>query len=485
MTTPEVSWLAIAPELILALGAVAVLLVDVQWKPRSRVHASIAATTLMLATALTAVQWTSATDAGATGELGSLLAFSGMITMDGFAIFSRFALLAATALGLSAGWRFIAGQGRRGAEALALILLATAGFSIMVASNNLVMMFLGLEVGSISLYVLAGFARERKESDEAAIKYFLLGSFASAIFIYGVALLYAGTGQFGILGMRDFFRVYMVLSPAVIYIGLGLVIAGLGFKVSAAPFHSWAPDVYQGAPAGIVGYMAAVAKIAGFAAITRILLGALGGLDETWLPIVAGIAALSMLVGAVLALVQADVRRLLAYSGVAHAGFIMTGVVGGVTDGVLFYVAAYSVQLVGAFAVVAAVSGVDGARSSINDYRGLAKRSPLLAGSFAVLLLGMAGLPLTTGFVAKFGVFASAWANDFQWLVIMAVVVSVIAFAFYLKVIVVMYMNDSDEELVPVGPGTQLVLGISVAVTILFGILPGPLLEFAANALPL
>lgn len=485
MTTPEVSWLAIAPELILALGAVAVLLVDVQWKPRSRVHAYIVATTLVLAIALTAVQWTSATDAGATGDLGSLLAFSGMITMDGFAIFSRMALLAATALGLSAGWRFIAGQGRRGAEALALILLATAGFSIMVASNNLVMMFLGLEVGSISLYVLAGFSRERKESDEAAIKYFLLGSFASAIFIYGVALLYAGTGQFGILDMRDFFRVYLVLSPAVIYIGLGLVIAGLGFKVSAAPFHSWAPDVYQGAPAGIVGYMAAVAKIAGFAAITRILLAALGGLQATWLPIIAGIAALSMLVGAFLALVQGDVRRLLAYSGVAHAGFILTGVVGGVTDGILFYLAAYSVQLVGAFAVVAAVSGVDGARSSINDYRGLAKRSPLLAGSFAVLLLGMAGLPLTSGFVAKFGVFASAWANDFQWLVIMAVVVSVIAFAFYMKVIVVMYMNDADEELVPVGPGTQLALGISVAVTILFGILPGPLLEFAANALPL
>lgn len=485
MTTPEISWIAIAPELILALGAVAVLLVDVQWKPRPRVHAFIAAATLMLSIGFTALQWATTEDAVAIGDLGSLVAFSGMITMDGFAIFSRFALLVATALGLSAGWRFIAGQGRRGAEALALVLLATAGFSIMVASNNLIMMFLGLEVGSISLYVLAGFARERKESDEAAIKYFLLGSFASAVFVYGVALLYAGTGQFGILGIREFFSDYVVLSPAVIYIGLGLVIAGLGFKVSAAPFHSWAPDVYQGAPAGIVGYMAAVAKIAGFAAITRILLTALGDLDATWLPIVAGIATLSMLVGALLALVQGDVRRLLAYSGVAHAGFIMTGVVGGITDGVLFYVAAYSVQLIGAFAVVAAVSGVDGARSSINDYRGLAKRSPLLAGSFAVLLLGMAGLPLTSGFVAKFGVFTGAWANGFEWLVIVAVVISVIAFAFYLRVIVVMYMNDSDEESVPVSAGTQWALGISVAVTIVFGILPAPLLEFAANALPL
>lgn len=485
MTTPEISWIAIAPEIILALGAVAVLLVDVQWKPRSRVHAFIVAATLILAIASTVVQWRVAEDAAAIGDLGSLVAFSGMITMDGFAIFARFALLVATGLGLSAGWRFVADQGRRGAEALALILLATAGFSIMVASNNLVMMFLGLEVGSISLYVLAGFAREREESDEAAIKYFLLGSFASAVFVYGVALLYAGTGQFGILGIREFFSVYVVLSPAVIYIGLGLVIAGLGFKVSAAPFHSWAPDVYQGAPAGIVGYMAAVAKIAGFAAIARILLTALGDLDATWLPVIAGIATLSMLVGALLALVQGDVRRLLAYSGVAHAGFIMTGVVGGVTDGILFYVAVYSVQLIGAFAVVAAVSGVDGARSSIDDYRGLAKRSPLLAGSFAVLLLGMAGLPLTSGFIAKFGVFTGAWANGYQWLVIVALVISVIAFAFYVRLIVVMYMNDSDEESVPVSPGIQLALGISVAATIVFGILPAPLLEFAANALPL
>ena len=268
----------------------------------------------------------------------------------------------------------------------------------MVAANNLVMLFLGLEVGSIALYVLAGLARERRESEEAAIKYFLLGSFASAVFIYGVALIYAGTGQFEILGIRQLLNDFVISSPAVIYIGIGLVVAGLGFKVSAAPFHTWAPDVYQGAPAGLVGYMAAVAKVAGFAAIARILLTAFSDLADTWLPVVAGISVLSMVLGSVLALVQGDVRRLLAYSGVAHAGFIMTGVVGGATDGVLFYLAIYAIQLVGAFAVVAVVSGPDGAGSSLDEYRGLGRRSPLLAGAFTILLLGMGGLPITSGF---------------------------------------------------------------------------------------
>jgi len=408
-----------------------------------------------------------------------------LVVMDGFAIFGRFALLAVTAFGLLAGWRYMQGLGRRGAEAIAMILLATTGFSIMVAANNLVMMFLGLEVGSIALYVLAGMSRERARSDEAAIKYFLLGSFASAIFVYGVALLYAGTGRFEILAIRDFLADFVVLSPAVILIGMGLMVVGLGFKVSAAPFHSWAPDVYQGAPAGVVGYMAAMAKIAGFIAVARILVSGLEALQSSWLPIVAGIAALSMLVGSILALVQDDVRRMLAYSGVAHAGFIMTGVVGGSTEAILFYLAVYSLQLVGAFAVVAAVSGADNSESSVDAYRGLVRRSPLLAGSFTILLLGMAGLPVTSGFIAKFGVFARAWSEGYEWLVIVAVLASVIAFAFYLRIIVVMYMDESDAGAVVI-PGTiRWVLAVAVGTTILWGILPGSLLSLAADALPL
>ncbi len=485
MITPEVSWLAILPELLMAVGAAAVLLVDVQWKPPAWVLGSLAGGSVFFAAIAGLFQWLVAGDAVAAGTPGELIVFSGMLVMDGFAVFGRFALLAITGMGLLAGWQFISGLGRRAAEAIALVLLATAGFSIMVASNNLVMLFLGLEVGSISLYVLAGFTRENRRSDEAAIKYFLLGSFASAIFVYGVALLYAGTGQFEILAIRGFLNATLVTSPAVILMGIALVIVGLGFKVSAAPFHSWAPDVYQGAPAGVVGYMAGTAKVAGFVAIARILLRGVTEFEASWLPALAAISALSMLVGSVLALVQGDVRRMLAYSGVAHAGFIMTGVVGGATTGVLFYVAVYALQLVGAFAVVSLVSGPSGSSSGLEEYRGLAARSPAVAAAFSILLLGMAGLPLTSGFIAKFGVFSDAWAAGFEWLVVVAVLASVIALAFYLRIIVTMYMEESEADGVVVSTPAKAVLGLAVLTTLLWGILPGSLLDLAANALPL
>ncbi len=485
MRTPEIVWLAIAPELVLAVGAALVLLVEVQWKPAFRTLASIGFGSVVVALALTAWQWSSASASVAAGEVADLSVFSGMLLMDGFAVFARFALLAVTGLGIAAGWHFFVRLGRRGAEALALVLLATAGFSMMVASNNLILLFLGLEVGSISLYVLAGMARENARSDEAAIKYFLMGSFASAIFVYGVALAYAGTRQLTITEMGDYFGRFLVNSPAIILIGIGLMIVGLGFKVSAAPFHTWAPDVYEGAPAGIVGYMAAVAKIAGFAALARILLTAVGEFAASYLPVVAGIAVLSMVLGSVLALVQTDVRRMLAYSGVAHAGFIMTGVVGGTSQGVLFYLAVYSVQLVGAFAVVSAVSGSGSSGSDLTSYRGLSSRSPGVAAGFAFLLLGMAGLPLTSGFIAKFGVFADAWSAGYEWLVVVAVLASVVALAFYLRVIVMMYMEDDESTAMAVATPIKWVLGIAVVATLLWGVLPGSLLNAAADALPL
>jgi NADH-quinone oxidoreductase subunit N len=485
MLTPEIHWIAILPELILAVGAAVVLLVEVQWKPRVSRLGLIAAVASLLAFGFTILQWVQAEDAVRTGFTEGLIEFSGMILTDGFAIFSRFVLIAIMALSLLAGWRFIESLGRRGAEAIALVLLATTGFSIMVASNNLVMMFLGLEVGSIALYVLAGMTRDKTRSDEAAMKYFLLGSFASAIFIYGVALLYAGTGQFEVLAMRGFFQSVIVTTPAVILIGMGLVIVGLGFKVSAAPFHTWAPDVYEGAPAGITGYMAAMAKIAGFAAIGRILITGLPQFDQNWMPVLAGIAVASMLIGSVVALVQQDIRRMLAYSGIAHAGFIMTGVVGGATAGMLFYVTVYAIQLVGAFAIVASVSGSDSSSSGLDEYRGLAKRSPVLAVSFAVLLLGMAGLPLTSGFVAKFGVFTEAWVGGYSWLVIAGLLLSVVAFAFYMRVIVVMFMDDAEGDQIVVAASLRWAVGIAAVSTIVIGIVPGPLLRMAANAFPL
>lgn len=477
--TPDINWLAIGPEVVLGVGAAVILLVEVQFKPARRALAVFTVLIVALASALSVWQWIWISRLTTENLDAARTPFAGMVILDPAAVFARFVLLAVTALGLAAGWKMIDRLGRRAAEALALVLLSTTGFSLMASSTNLVMIFLGLEVGSISLYVLAGITKERTESDEAAIKYFLLGSFASAVFVYGVALLYAGSGSL------DGSTSFVVLKPGVLLIGLTLVVAGLGFKVTAAPFHAWAPDVYQGAPAGIVGYMAAVAKIGGFAALLRILVTAFAEYRSDWAPLVAAIAGLSMLLGTVLAIVQDDVRRLLAYSGVAHAGFILSGLVGrGASRQVWFYVAAYTIQLVGAFAVVATVGGATASRSAITDYSGLARRSPFMATSFAVLLLGMGGLPLTSGFIAKFGVFQEAWAGGFAWLVIVAVLASVAAFFVYLRLIVTMYMGEDAGESLRAPVATRTVLGIAVAATIVFGVLPRPLLDLAGHVLP-
>ncbi len=480
MIFPEVSWAAIAPEIALVAGAVAILMVDVQWKPHTRVLGGIVALAVVSAAVLSVGQWFRLDTPG-----DITTPFGGMIAFDRISVLARFVLLAVAAMGVAGGWRLFERLGRRAAEALALVLLATVGFSFMASSIHLVMIFLGLEVGSISLYVLAGITRERTESDEAAMKYFLLGSFASAVFIYGVALTFAGTGRLALLGQRAFLDANILTRPAVLLIGLALVIVGLGFKVSAVPFHTWAPDVYQGAPAGVVGFMAAGAKIGGFAALTRILFTAFPSMTDEWSSVVAAIAAVSIAVGVVLALVQDDVRRMLAYSGVAHAGFILTGVVAGATatTGIWFYLAVYTVQLVAGFAIVAAVTGSAGSRSDLGAFAGLATRSPFLAGAFTVALLGMAGIPLTSGFVAKFGVFVSAWQAGFEWLVIVAVLASVIAFGVYLRVIVVMYMREPGED-APAIPtvAARWMLVAATVVTILFGVLPQPLLDLARNA---
>ena len=494
LTPPSVGWVAIAPEIVLGVGAALILLYDVQFKPK-RSHLGLAAAAVIAtAVAFAFVQYDrvltlrDATADQAASLVAQAFPFDAMIVLDGNAVFGRFAMLLVTGLGLAAGWRLFERLGGRAAEGLALMLISAAGFMFMASSTHLMMIFLGLEVGSIALYVLAGITRERTESDEAAIKYFLLGSVASAVFIYGVALTYAGTGSMNLLEIQGVLARNIFTRPAVLLIGIALMIVGMGFKVSAAPFHSWAPDVYQGAPGGIVGYMAAAAKIGGFAALIRILFTAFPELVSTWAPLIAGIAALSMLLGSTVALVQDDIRRMLAYSGVAHAGFILTGVVAGGagTSEIWFYLGVYTVQLVGAFGVVAAVTGATSSGAGIDAFRGLARRVPFLAATFSVLLLGMAGLPLTSGFVAKFGVFTEAWQAGYEWLVIVAVLASVIAFFFYLRVIVAMYMEEPVDEAVSM-PGLSVRASVAIAalITIVIGIVPGPLLSLAGEASPL
>ncbi|NNF69506.1 MAG: NADH-quinone oxidoreductase subunit N, partial [Acidimicrobiia bacterium] len=345
------SFVAVGPEVALLVGVLAVLLVEITLEPDRRVLGGIAGVAVVAALALSVWQWSHVADVGAVDH------FSRMVRLDGFTAFGGIAVFTVTGIALLGMWPMVPGLGRRGAELLALVLLSAMGLHLMAASGNLIMLFVALEIASISLYVIAGFTRERADADEAAMKYFLLGSFASAVFLYGIALLYAATGSTYLYGpdsvsdvlVESYFR-----SPGVLLAGIALLIVGLGFKVSAAPFHQWAPDVYQGAPTGTVGFMAAGVKIAGFAAIVRVLIGGLGSRIDDWAPAVAVIAAVSIIVGTGLAIAQTDIKRMLAYSGVAHAGFILTGVLAG-TEGipaVWFYVATYAVQLVGAFVVV-------------------------------------------------------------------------------------------------------------------------------------
>jgi len=495
---------AVAP-LIAVVGAVVVLLmVDVTWKPGPQVWGVIAGIGLAAATGLAGWQWALHQDAPE-------LYFSGMLVGDGFAAMGALVVYPLTGLGLMAGWRLVTALGRRGAEFVALVLLAGAGAHLMAASANLVMLFIGLEVFSISLYVLAGFTRERADADEAALKYFLLGAFASAVFVYGVALVFAATGSTSIYGdpggsaaglpdailpdagIQSFLEGTVVFRPGVLLVGAALIIVGLGFKVSAAPFHVWSPDVYQGAPGGITGFLAAAAKVAGFAALARVLTVALGAYVADWAPAIAALSALSVVVGTLLAIVQTDIKRMLAYSSVAHAGFILTALVAG-GDGIpdmWFYVITYAAQVLGAFTIAAVISGATRGRSPLQAYDGLGRRSPWLAAVMALMMLSMAGIPLTAGFAGKVAVFRSAVDAGYLWLVIVALLAAVAGLFFYLSVVVRMYMRQPADApgTMPAAPhagwGARIALAVTSAATLVFGIAPWPLLDVLRDALPL
>jgi NADH-quinone oxidoreductase subunit N len=499
----NIAFLPIAPEILLLAGALLVLMAAVAFNQPRGVWAAFAALAIFGAGLFSVLQWLHVDDVGPQLNYGARdLSGSPMVVMDHFSAFSGVLIAVVAGLALLGAWELIAGLGTRGAEFVALVLLATAGLHIMAMSANLILLFIGLETASISLYVVAGFTREQPNSDEAAMKYFLLGSFASAVFLYGVALLFAGFGTTNLYGDGIADRWITIgpkiaLEPAIVLAGLAMVVVGLGFKVSAAPFHQWAPDVYQGAPGGAVPLMSAGVKVAGFAAIARVLVG---GFDphfvDRWVPAVAILATLSVVVGTVFAIAQTDLKRMLAYSGVAHAGFLLTALVGGEAGvpAMWFYLATYVFALLGAFTVAAVISGPRGGASAIEEYTGLAQRSPVLAGVLALFMLSMGGMPFTAGFVGKLGVFAAAIDADYLWLAIVGLVVAVAGLFFYLRVIVVMYFR---QPVLAEGPGTatahgievptatQVVLGVTAAVTLVFGLIPWPLLNWVRHALPL
>ncbi|GAA2148977.1 NADH-quinone oxidoreductase subunit NuoN [Nocardioides koreensis] len=386
-------------------------------------------------------------------------------------------------------------------EVYPLLLFAVGGMMLFPAANDLLTMFVALEVLSLPLYMLCGLARRRRLlSQEAAMKYFLLGAFSSGFFLYGVALVYGFAGSMQLSEINEAVR-NDAGNRTLLLIGLGMLAVGLLFKVGAAPFQAWTPDVYQGAPTAVTAFMAACTKIAAFGAMLRLLYVAFGSDRWTWQPMLWVVAVLTMVVGAVLAVVQTDVKRMLAYSSVAHTGFLLTGVLGvqsasEMTSGevtslqaVLFYLTTYGFAMIGAFAVVTLVRDSGGEATQFARWAGIGRRSPLMGALFAFFLLSMAGIPLTAGFIGKWAVFTVALAAGAWPVVIAAVLCSIVAVFFYVRVIVLMFFVDGDgvaggEVAAVTRPSllTSGTIGVGVLATLVLGVVPGPVLTLAAHA---
>ncbi|MEV5826144.1 NADH-quinone oxidoreductase subunit NuoN [Spirillospora sp. NPDC052242] len=372
-------------------------------------------------------------------------------------------------------------------EVYPLMMFAVGGMLIFPASNDLLTMFIGLEVMSLPLYLLCGLARRRRLlSQEAAVKYFLLGAFSSAFFLYGIALLYGYAGSVTLAAIsqeisRD------AGSETLLLAGVALLTVGLLFKLGGVPFHMWKPDVYQGAPTPITALMASCTLVSAFGAILRVYYVAFGTLEWDWEPAMWGVAILTMVVGAIIAITQTDIKRMLAYSSIAHAGFLLMGVIATSRDGLsgsLFYLAAYGFTTIGAFAVVTMVRDAGGEAAHLSRWAGLGKRSPVVAGVFSLFLLAFAGIPLTSGFTGKFAVFKAAVEGGATPLVVVGVIASAVAAFFYVRVIVVMFFSepDADGPVVVAPPATAIVVAVGVTATVVLGVLPQPILDLAGDA---
>ncbi|MCD0485331.1 NADH-quinone oxidoreductase subunit NuoN [Streptacidiphilus sp. ASG 303] len=522
---PHIEYGQLSPMLVVLGAAVAGILAEAFLPRRARYTGQVAIALLGLAGAFAAVVALAASG-HATTRAG--LAAMGAVAVDGPALFLQgVILLVAVVAVLSFAERRLEPRGADGApvdafapqgsavpgsdqekaaaragfattEVFPLTLFAVAGMLLFPAASDLLTMFVALEVFSLPLYLLCALARRRRLlSQEAAVKYFLLGAFASAFFLFGTALLYGYAGTVSLGGIADVVSGKAPVTPALsgttgndalLLIGLAMLAVGLLFKVGAVPFHAWTPDVYQGAPTPVTGFMAAATKVAAFGALLRLLYVALPGMRWDWRPVMWGVAILTMVAGAVLAVTQTDVKRLLAYSSIAHAGFILTGVIAtdraGVSS-VLFYLAAYSFVTLGAFAVVTLVRDAGGEATHLSRWAGLGRRSPLVAAVFALFLLAFAGIPLTSGFTGKFAVFQAAASGGAVPLVVVGVLSSAVAAFFYIRVIVLMFFSDpkADGPSVAVpSPLTATAIGLGVLVTVVLGLLPQYFLDLADKA---
>ncbi|MGA2131364.1 MAG: NADH-quinone oxidoreductase subunit N [Bryobacteraceae bacterium] len=467
------------PEIILITAGTLLMVLDVILRKRSqRIYGHLSIAALVAA------------GAGAVISNGSPgAAFSGMLIVDGFATFFRVLVIGVGTLTVLASYRFLEREGVEAGEYHALLLFSIAGQCIMVSANELILIFIGLEISSISSYVLAGYLRDDKRANEAALKYFLLGSFATAFFLYGVAVVYGMTGATYLTALHATLTAGAG-TPAPVFIGVAaaLMFVGLAFKVSAAPFQVWAPDVYQGAPTPVSAFLATGPKAAAFAIFLRIFLTAFGSIGRDWEPLVWGAALLSMTIGNFAALTQSNIKRLLAYSSIAHAGYVLVALtarsqVG--TAAAMFYLAAYALMNIGAFAVVTHLSGKGERFLAVDDFAGLGERQPGTAALLAIFLLSLIGVPLTGGFFGKFYIFKAALDSHLVWLTVLGLLNSAVAAYYYLRILVVMYFREPSEattELEPLPLGLRAALVIPAIGTLFLGIFPAWVLDFAGKS---
>jgi len=473
--SPAVMVSALLPVLIVLAAAAVVLVLDVLPPRDTKSHLGGVALVGIIAALLSiVVRWGAETRA-----------FRDMVLLDGYAMFFDLIICYAAALVVMLSMDYLGRTGSESGEYYALVLFSTAGMMLMASAGDLVVVFLSLELMSLSLYVLAGLFKTRLTSGEASMKYFLLGAFASSFLLYGIALLYGATGT------TNLDRIAAAAAARggepMILIGLGLLLVGFGFKISSVPFHMWAPDVYEGAPTSITALIATGSKAAAFAALIRVLTVALRGAQADWSALLWALAALTMTVGNVVALAQSNLKRMLAYSSIAHVGYMLMGLVAGGPAGagaILFYLLAYTFTTIGAFGAIGLCARAGEEAVEVGDYSGLARRHPVLALTLALFLLSLVGIPPLAGFVAKFYLFGSAVRAGYVWLTVLAVLNSAIAAYYYLRVIVYMYMREPDGEGVAVTSSLAGGLALTLAIVgiVVLGLIPAPFADLAQAA---
>jgi NADH-quinone oxidoreductase subunit N len=479
MKIPEIDLSLIAPEITITVFGFLVLLIEV-FSPKEVRKKSIGVFSLIgviLAFLFTLSQMGSAKSG-----------FEGMFVVDGFALFFKIVFLIVAFLTILISIGYTEREGIEFGEYYALIFFATLGMMLMAGGTHLITIFLGLETMSISIYVLAGMLREDKRSVEAALKYFLLGAFATGFLLYGIALIYGATGSLYLQDIAAYIASKNLLRSPMLLMSLVFLTIGFGFKIASVPFHMWTPDVYEGAPTSITAFMATGVKAAGFSALVRVFFSALPAFRPDWTSIMWVICVATMTVGNIVAISQSNIKRMLAYSSIAHAGYILVAFVAGNdlgTSGILFYLMAYAFMNIGAFAVVILLGKKGEENTLINDYAGIGFKYPLLAASMTIFLLSMAGIPPLGGFMAKFYVFSAAVKSKFYWLAIIGVLNSAVSVYYYLRVTVVMYFRDSEREITGLqfSPASVIALILAVIGTLYMGIFPANVLSFAQRSI--